>query len=177
MESRDVLHESATSEELSQTCIDQTTCVKVPAQDVSQDIADHHQSQDHQSHNHQSLQFGRNLHIAMACINGADLLQRNKSIKADSNQQSISNTTPRQRTRKELSSDIHRVSAEIDTHRAELFELLVQFDEQQGRADSGARNCADWVNAHLGIGQSSAYQFLRVGRELRELPIIRALFR
>jgi len=29
----------------------------------------------------------------------------------------------------------------------------------------------------LGIGQSNAYQFLRVGRELRDLPIIRTLFR
>jgi len=180
MESTDVLHNSISSEELNRTCINQksinqTTCADVQAQDISHDSADLHQN--NQTHCNQSQQFGRSLHLAMACINGADRLQRNETIKANSNLQGFSETTPRQRNKKELLSDLHRVSAEIDTNRAELLELMVQFDEQQGWADSGARNCADWVNANLGIGQSSAYQFLRVGRELRELPIIRALFR
>ena len=165
MESKEVLHNSTSCEDSSHDI----------AHDIAHDSADIHH--DHQSHNHQSQQFGRSLHLAMACINGAERLQHSKTNKANFNQQGFSESTPRQSTKKELSSDLYRVSTEIDTNRAELVELMVQFDEQQGWADSGARNCADWVNANLGIGQSSAYQFLRVGRELRDLPIIRALFR
>ena len=58
------------------------------------------------------------------------------------------------------SIQLRTISADIDAHRARLLELLVQFDEQEGWVDTGARSCANWANAHLGIAKASAYEFL-----------------
>ena len=108
---------------ISETCVDKKTCAKVPAQGSPHDSAD--LNQEHQSHSHQSQQiFGRSLHLAMACINCADRLQRSKTIKANSNQLSLSESTPRQRTTEELSStatvtDVKRICCEFRCAKAE----------------------------------------------------------
>ena len=117
---------------------------------------------------HKAHQFGRDVNLAMACMNGAERLRNNKPVDYQS--------TPKL-SASELRTKLHTISAQIDTHRAELIRLLVEFDEHKGWSESGARNCADWANAHLGIAKSTVYEFLRVGKELKTLPIISALFR
>ena len=52
---------------------------------------------------------------------------------------------------KELSVKLHKISADIDCHLAELILLLKRLDELKGWEKSGARHCAGWANAKLGI--------------------------
>jgi len=134
----------------------------------------------HQNNNvvNQAHQFGRDVSLAMACMNGAERLKQVSSAKAEVDHSAPNALNPEPKLSvSELSIKLHRISSVIDTHRAELIWLLVQFDEHKGWEESGARNCADWGNAYLGIAKSSLYEFLRVGRELQTLPIISGLFR
>ena len=55
-------------------------------------------------------------------------------------------------------------------------ELLVRFDELEGWRESGAKNCASWMNAELQIDLRTGWERLRVGRQLRELPFIQSFF-
>lgn len=127
-------------------------------------------------------EYGQNLRLAMACMDGAERLRSIKAAKValertEQPRFDVDETLPPPPSNQTLSTQLQSLSAEVDTHRAELVELLEQFDEQQGWAAVGARNCAEWANAYLGIAKVSAYAYLKVGRELRELPIIRVLFR
>lgn len=131
--------------------------------------------------------LGRDIAIAMACMDAADRLKKikantsekfqNTDNKSDSHNHSDFDTDPPSLSASELNSKLRKISAEIDTHRAELIGLLVLFDDRKGWEANGARHCADWANSHLGIAKSSVYEFLRVGRELQKLPVIRGLFR
>jgi hypothetical protein len=64
-----------------------------------------------------------------------------------------------------------------DTDLAAQLELLVRFDDLEGWRESGAKSCAAWMNASLCIDRRTAWERLRVGRQLRLLPIIQRLFR
>ena len=107
-------------------------------------------------------QFGRNIRLAMACIDGKDEPVNIKAMPHDE-------ATLRQRLR--------TLTQEISSSQADLLELLVRFDELQGWKSSGARHCAGWMNNELSIGLKLGWEYLRVGRELRKLPTTRALFR
>lgn len=125
-------------------------------------------------------QFGRDVALAMAFMDAAERKRNARSEKSEksnaphpppeSSQQSKLSDT-------ELASKLCKLGADIDIRRAELISLLVLFDEHKAWEASGARNCADWANANLGIAKSSVYEMLRVGRELLTLPIIAGLFR
>lgn len=107
-------------------------------------------------------QFGQNIRLAMACIEGpaeplatkampsneADILQRLKALSQD-----------------------------ITSSHADLLELLVRFDEIEGWKAQGARHCAAWMSLELGISVQLGWEYLRVGRKLRLLPTTTALFR
>ena len=58
---------------------------------------------------------------------------------------------------------------------ADQLELLVRFDDLQGWKRSGANHCGAWMNQALGISLQLGWEYLRVGRQLRDLPITRAL--
>ncbi len=60
---------------------------------------------------------------------------------------------------------------------AEQLELLVRFDELKGWELSGSRHCVAWMNFELGISTKLGWEYLRVGRKLRSLPITTALLR
>ena len=64
-----------------------------------------------------------------------------------------------------------------NTDLAQLLELLVQFDDIEGWRESGSRHCVAWMNHYLHIDSAIGWERLRVGRQLRNLPIIAALFR
>ncbi len=138
-----------------------------------------------QNHFSDTANWGKNLRLAMACMDGAQRLQhlRNKqqtspALSSPASTEDIhkSNTQLPTYSIRELRTQLHKISGAVEAHRAELLELLVQFDEQQGWLDVGARNCCDWADSNLGICKPTAYEYLKIGRLLRGLPLTKALF-
>lgn len=73
---------------------------------------------------------------------------------------------------KQLKELVRRQDASL----ARILDLLVQFDELEGWRSSGARHCPAWMNSELGISTKLGFEYLRVGRSLKSLPVIKALF-
>jgi len=107
-------------------------------------------------------QFGRNIRLAMACIEGELPPNASKAMPSD-----VSSIRARLVT----------VSRDIASNKADLLELVVRFDEMKGWKDSGATHCAAWMDLELGIGVQLGWEYLRVGRKLRTLSTTTALFR
>jgi hypothetical protein len=107
-------------------------------------------------------QFGRNIRLAMACIDGSTKPVSAKALPSDE-------------------AAIHKrlkvLSQNITSSHADLLELLVRFDDKEGWKTQGASHCAAWVNLELGISVKLGWEYLRVGRKLRLLPTTTALFR
>ena len=107
-------------------------------------------------------QFGQDIRLAIACIEGSAAPTIAKAIPSD-----------------EVA--IHRrlkvLSQDITSSHADLLELLVRFDDMEGWKKQGASHCAAWVNLELGISLQLGWEYLRVGRKLRSLPTTTALFR
>jgi hypothetical protein len=107
-------------------------------------------------------QFGQNLRLAMACIEGSVEPVNAKAMPSDE-------ATIHQRL-KVLSQD-------ITSSHADLLELLVRFDDIKGWKTHGARHCAAWMNLELGTSLQLGWEYLRVERNLRLFPTTSALFR
>ncbi|ASJ74309.1 DUF222 domain-containing protein [Granulosicoccus antarcticus] len=107
-------------------------------------------------------QFGQSIRLAMECIDATSEPAEGKAIPLDE-------ITVRQR--------LKALSQEITSNHADLLELLVRFDDLEGWKASGARYCAAWMNLEIGVGIQSGWEYLRVGRKLRTLSTLRALFR
>ena len=69
------------------------------------------------------------------------------------------------------------LSNKITSNHADLLELLVRFDELQGWKCNGSKHCAAWMNSEIGISVQTGWEYLRVGRRLRTLTVLRAFFR
>jgi len=69
------------------------------------------------------------------------------------------------------------LSQKITSNHADLLELLVRFDDDEGWKCNGSKHCAAWMNAEIGISVQTGWEYLRVGRKLRTLTTLRALFR
>lgn len=76
----------------------------------------------------------------------------------------------------ELLKELHRLTKQENTNLSAQLDLLVRFDEIEGWRESGAKNCVAWITAHLHLDRRTAWERLRVGRELRKLPLISRLF-
>ncbi len=107
-------------------------------------------------------QFGQSVRLAMACIKGAYVPVNVKAM--PDNEGAI---------RKRLKT----LSKDMTSNHADLLELLVRFDEMKGWESAGANHCAAWMNLEMGICKSMSWEYLRVGRLLRQLPVTTALFR
>ena len=107
-------------------------------------------------------QFGQNIRLAMACMEGSSVPVNTKAMPSD--EVAIRNRL------KVLSQD-------MTSGHADLLELLVRYDDMQGWASSGCKHCAAWMNLEMGISLQLAWEYLRVGRKLRLLPTTTALFR
>lgn len=90
-------------------------------------------------------QFGRSVALGMACIEAAKRVQQ---MKADKSDPAESDSIPKI-SGLELHTRLIKLSAEVDVYRSELIALLALFDEQKGWEQSGARNCADWMQAQF----------------------------
>ncbi|MFT5895338.1 MAG: hypothetical protein ACI8VW_002212 [bacterium] len=106
-------------------------------------------------------QFGQKVRLAMGCMEGIAEPMKGKALPLDE-------ASIRQR--------LKALSHEITSHHADLLELLVRFDDLEGWKTSGTRHCAAWMNLEIGIGIQSGWEYLRVGRKLRSLPTLKALF-
>jgi hypothetical protein len=107
-------------------------------------------------------QLGRNLRLAMACIESSSEPVSSKAMPSNTN---------------DIRHRLHALAQDITSHHADLLELLVRFDELEGWKSGGAKHCAAWMNLELGYSPTQAWDYLRVGRKLRTLPTTRALFR
>lgn len=76
----------------------------------------------------------------------------------------------------ELRKHMTRLARGADRDQALLLQLLVQFDDAQLHLQDGCRSMAVWMDVYLGIGRVAAFERLRVGRALVELPILQSLF-
>ncbi len=76
-----------------------------------------------------------------------------------------------------LRQALYTLSIKENSDVAMQLELLVRFDDVEGWRESGAKHCADWMDTALGIDRRTAWERLRVGRKLRNLPVIQLLFR
>jgi len=112
--------------------------------------------------NKERIQFGQNLRLAMACIETPSEPVKGKAIPDDG-------ASIRQR--------LKTLSQEMTSQHADLLALLVKFDDLEGWKTGGARHCAAWMNAEIGISLQLSWEYLRVGRKLQLLPTLNALFR
>jgi len=76
-----------------------------------------------------------------------------------------------------ISKRLQILSQDITSSHADLSELLVRFDDATGWKCNGSKHCAAWANSVLGISDNLCWEYLRVGRKLKTLTILRAFFR
>jgi len=75
-----------------------------------------------------------------------------------------------------LGNRISELSAHLNAAKAQLLELIAEFDECGGWADEGCLTCAHWLNWKCGVSTTAAREQVRVARALRELPQIHDAF-
>ncbi len=107
-------------------------------------------------------QFGQNIRLAMSCIEGSA-----PPVKADA--------MPSDEA--EIRQRLKALSQDMNSCKADLLELLVRFDDLKGWKSGGACHCAAWMNFEIGISMQLGWEYLRVDRKLRSLPVTTALFR
>jgi len=106
--------------------------------------------------------YGRNVALVMA-------------LKKDERPTSAGHALPRDASA--IRERLQVLSQDITSSHADLLELLVRFDDVEGWKCNGSKHCAGWMNTEIGISLQSGWEYLRVGRKLRTLTTLRALFR
>jgi len=106
--------------------------------------------------------FGQNVRLAMACIEGTTIPTNTKAMPTDEHA---------------IRHRLITINQDITSNQADMLELLVRFDELQGWKVSGSKSCAAWMNLEMGICHKTSWDYLRVGRYLRKLPTTTALFK
>jgi len=143
-------------------CTNKTSNTDINDVRIPLDLSSFKQYSAHANSQNNQEQFGQRVRLAMECIEAPPILVKGNAIPSD--EASI-------RTR------LKTLSQEISSQHADLLELLVKFDDLQGWKSSGASHCAAWMNLELGISLQLSWEYLRVGRKLPLLPILRSLFR
>ncbi len=75
-----------------------------------------------------------------------------------------------------LLEKIKSLNLRLSSGLANKIELLVQFDELEGWRSLGYQHCVAWISSELGISAQLGWEYLRVARKLRKLPLMRSLF-
>ncbi len=81
-------------------------------------------------------QFGQNLRLAMACIEGSAEPVNTKAMPTDE---------------ADIVRRLKSLTQDMTSYHADLLELLVRFDDLKGWETSGAIHCAGWMNLEMGI--------------------------
>ena len=69
-----------------------------------------------------------------------------------------------------LEAEITELWAHINAATYRFLELLARYDREQGWAQHGLANCAQWLNWQCGVGPVAAREKLRVANALEALP-------
>lgn len=64
----------------------------------------------------------------------------------------------------------------LDTGEAEWLEELARFDVERGWEADGQLSCVEWLMAALHMGRATAFDKLRVARQLRARPVLAAAY-
>lgn len=118
--------------------------------------------------------FGRNVRLAMAMMEGScrhSIPPRNRTGKNPAQNKALPDDPDA------IALRLKTLGKELAANMADQLELLVRFDEKEGWRKSGANHCVAWMNLELAISLQLGWEYLRVGRKLRGLPVIKALFR
>ncbi|SFG47452.1 HNH endonuclease [Actinopolymorpha cephalotaxi] len=75
-----------------------------------------------------------------------------------------------------LEAEICDLASRIAIATHEWLRLIVAFDRREGWRTSGCRSTAQWLSWRCGTSLSAAYEHLRVGRALENLPKVAAEF-
>ncbi|HSG48578.1 MAG TPA: DUF222 domain-containing protein, partial [Longimicrobiales bacterium] len=70
----------------------------------------------------------------------------------------------------ELGARIVRITGEIQAAEYEQLVLIAAFDEREGWAESGHRDCAHWLAFHTGLERNACRERVRTARALVGLP-------
>ena len=76
----------------------------------------------------------------------------------------------------QLEEELCSQAAHLAVAECHLVILIAEFDRREAWADQGLRSCAHWLNWRCGVALGAAREQVRVGRALRELPIVRQAF-
>src|SRR5262245_29199654 len=76
-----------------------------------------------------------------------------------------------------LGDEIAELAAHVDAAEYTLLARIRRFDEIEGWAHQGARDCAHWLSWRLGLDINTAREKVRVARALALLPLIGEAFR
>ncbi|ASJ75730.1 HNH endonuclease signature motif containing protein [Granulosicoccus antarcticus] len=115
--------------------------------------------------------FGRNLRLFMSLTDGSTLPPQPEHPDMAMPEMAMPNEAPA------IARRLKQLGEDISSGMADQLELLVRFDDLEGWKTSGSRHCVAWMNLELGISLQLGWEYLRVGRKVRSLPITRALFR
>ncbi len=110
--------------------------------------------------------FGNNVRLSMSFIDGSAI-----PAKSDYPEKALPDEASA------IALRLKQLGQDIASNTADQLELLVRFDELEGWASAGASHCVAWMNLEMGISLQLGWEYSRVGRKLRTLPITRALFR
>ncbi len=79
-------------------------------------------------------------------------------------------------TDSELGKRLMAIARQSDRLLSQQLELLVRFADAELYLKDGCRSMVQWMDVYLGMGRINAFEHMRVGRALRELPWCAALF-
>jgi len=75
-----------------------------------------------------------------------------------------------------LEAEITALWAQISAATYRFLKLLARYDREQGWAQHGLADCAQWLNWQCGVGPVAAREKLRVAHALEDLPVISDAF-
>ena len=77
---------------------------------------------------------------------------------------------------RQLEEELCSQAAHLAAAECHLVLLIAEFDRREAWAGPGLRSCAHWLNWRCGVALGAAREQVRVGRALRDLPIVREAF-
>ncbi len=120
-------------------------------------------------------QQGEVLRLAMSLVEGVRVAASDRKA-AIAKLKRLCHPSSTQPANEDLGRELMAAARKSDRYLSEKLDLLVRFDDTELYLRDGCRCMTQWMDVHLGMARVSAYEHLRVGRALRDLPMCAALF-